>query len=188
MPQRTGRCIGKYYTEAFLQRGYQVQVNVPCTFNSQWVSHARVSSSWLSWLLIRMLNVNVKQRSSMAERKNVPNHVFICLMKERCRTGGEIFVERGTGYTNSFKHIKRYVADGDINHLVGVLKICFAGKREQWRSFNRFKPSSVTITGIVKPCLGTLIWSLRYRCLYCMWSSFFSLLFYIRRSFLFLIL
>lgn len=64
------------------------------------------------------LNRKAPQRFTKQERKNLPHHVLECPMQEKCRSGGVIYVARGTGYTNAYNHLKRCVPDGDADRLL----------------------------------------------------------------------
>lgn len=68
-------------------------------------------------------------------------------MKDKCRSSGAIYVERGTGYTNAFKQLKKCMSDSDTAYLLDVYNAHFIQKRQHGVSFSSNRNLVVPSTG-----------------------------------------
>lgn len=87
---------------------------------------------------------DVCSRNGAVMRTNVPHIVFACPFGERCKVGGEVLTEKGTGYTNLYKHLKSCVSGGDENHLLELYNVALAARRRSCLTNTRFDLPSVT--------------------------------------------
>eukprot|EP00171_Calliarthron_tuberculosum_P000144 IDg144t1 len=87
---------------------------------------------------------DVDGRVGAVTRNNVPHIVLACPFGERCKVGGEVVTEKGTGYTNPYKHLKSCVSGGDEKHLLELYNVALAAKRRSGLTNTRFDLPSVT--------------------------------------------
>jgi len=55
---------------------------------------------------------DVASRKGNETRKGVTYNVYSCPRKEHCTAKGTIEIEKGTGMTNGFRHLKTCIASG----------------------------------------------------------------------------
>lgn len=60
---------------------------------------------------------DVRSGKSSVVRKNVVHWKYECPRGDECRNKGVVMFEKGTGFTNPYKHLKYCVSDGDEGHL-----------------------------------------------------------------------
>lgn len=59
-------------------------------------------------------------RTGAAVRRNVMFLVYKCPKDSLCTENGEVFFEKGKGYSNPYRHLKSCVAGGDEQHLLDL--------------------------------------------------------------------
>eukprot|EP00171_Calliarthron_tuberculosum_P012024 IDg12024t1 len=74
---------------------------------------------------------DVDGRSGSIARKHVPHLVFSCPYGNRCRSGGDVVFEKGTGFTNPYKHLRSCISDGDDEHLTKLYFDALQQKRRE---------------------------------------------------------
>ncbi len=72
---------------------------------------------------------DVQTRIGGRVRKNVQHLVFACPLRDKCKSSGTLSFEKGTGFTNPFKHLVACVSDGDENHLYKMYEKALAEQR-----------------------------------------------------------
>eukprot|EP00171_Calliarthron_tuberculosum_P002931 IDg2931t1 len=79
-------------------------------------------------------------------RKNVEHHVYACPRGDQCRSGGTVMFEKGSGYSNPFKHLRTCVSDGDDSRLFEI----FYSRRNEKRQFGPGASSAVLTSATKK--------------------------------------
>eukprot|EP00171_Calliarthron_tuberculosum_P003890 IDg3890t1 len=84
--------------------------------------------------------------SRRASRNNAVFHVFECPRGDLCRSGGSIVFEKGTGFSNPFKHLRTCLADGDQQELIRLFNL----HRDEKRQFGKAVSPEMTVTATKK--------------------------------------
>ena len=79
-------------------------------------------------------------------RENVVHHVFKCPRGDLCKTTGSVSFEKGTGFTNPYKHLKTCLADGDENELIEL----FHRRRAEKSSFGSVSSANLILSTTTK--------------------------------------
>ncbi len=58
-------------------------------------------------------------------RKNVLHYVFSCLLEVNYRAGGHVYVDKGAGCTNPFKHLVACMSDGNAEQMFKIYNDAF---------------------------------------------------------------
>lgn len=111
-------------------------------------STARPNMRAVVEMLMRKLpdvTCDVQPKKGGREGKNVWHYQFACPLGDECKKDGKVKFEKGTGYTNPFKHLVSYVSDGDVDHLYRMYHAALAQERRSG-ILNRKEFVSVSLT------------------------------------------
>jgi len=65
---------------------------------------------------------DVPNKKGGSKRRNVTCCVYICPLKDNCKKTGKVVFEKGSGWTNPFRHLLSCVSDNNVDDLHQLYK------------------------------------------------------------------